>query len=125
MRNSDRPPIHAAAVELTNWSLDRTAGFPKSQRHTFGQRLDNLCLEALERIIRARFTSTVEERIVHLRELNLVLEVMRALWRIVETRGWISGAQCLHVNRLIDDVGRLCGAWIKRSEPPAKGKGAG
>lgn len=36
------PPLHTELVELTGWTLDRTADFPKSQRHTFGQRLDNL-----------------------------------------------------------------------------------
>jgi hypothetical protein len=116
---SDPPPIHTAAVELTEWTLGRTADFPKGQRHTFGQRLDNLCLDALERITRARFASSVEERREHLRELNLILELMRVFWRIVEKRSWISGAQCLHANRLIDEVGRMAGAWLKREKGQA------
>ena len=111
---NDPPPIHTAAVALTDWTLGRTADFPKGQRHTFGQRLDNLCLDAVERITRARFASAPEERREHLRELNLILELMRVFWRIVEKRTWISGAQCLHVNRLIDEVGRMAGAWLKR-----------
>ena len=53
----------------------------------------------------------VQER---LEDLNLRLELMRVLWRLVEQRGWISGRQCLHANRLIDDVGRMAGAWLKK-----------
>lgn len=33
--------------EIVGWTLDRTADIPKSQRFTFGQRLDGLALEAL------------------------------------------------------------------------------
>jgi hypothetical protein len=61
----------------------------------------------LERITRARFARGTEERREHLAELNLILELMRVLWRIVEKRTWISGAQCLHANRMIDEVGRM------------------
>lgn len=111
---NDPPPIHTAAVELTDWTLGRTADFLKAQHQTFGQRLDNLCLDMLERITRARFARGTEERREHLAELNLMLELMRVLWRIVEKRTWICGAQCLHANRMIDEVGRMAGAWVKR-----------
>jgi hypothetical protein len=43
----EHPPIYAVLSEIVGWTLDRTAGFPKSQRFTFGQRLDNLSLNAL------------------------------------------------------------------------------
>ncbi len=114
MNPPKQPPIHTAAVELTDWTLGRTADFPKSQRHTLGQRLDNLCLDGLECITRARFAGDPASRKRHLAELNLKLELMRVFWRIVEGRSWISGKQCLHASRLIDEVGRLAGAWAKR-----------
>ena len=44
-----RPPLDTVLVEIVGWTLDRTAGFPKSQRFTFGQRLDNLTLDAAAR----------------------------------------------------------------------------
>jgi hypothetical protein len=37
-----RPPLLTLLQEVLGWTLDRTADLPKSQRFTFGQRLDGL-----------------------------------------------------------------------------------
>jgi len=43
----EQPPISTAMGEIVGWRLERTSGFPESQRIPFGQRLDNLSLDAL------------------------------------------------------------------------------
>lgn len=106
------PPLHTELFELSGWTLDRTAAFPKSQRHTFGQRLDNLCLDALADETRARYAPR-SETAAHLDALNLKLELMRVMWRLVKERDWISLRQVLHVNERIDKAGRMAGAWRK------------
>lgn len=106
------PPLHTELFELAGWTLDRTAAFPKSQRHTFGQRLDDLVLDALEDEVRARY-ATRAETAAHLDALNLRLERMRVMWRLVKERGWISLRQALHVHGRIDAAGRMAGAWRK------------
>ncbi len=103
-------PLHTELFELAGWTLDRTASFPKSQRHTFGRRLDDLCLGALEDETRARYAPRVETA-EHLDALNLELELMRVMWRLVKERGWISLRQALHVHERIDKAGRMAGAW--------------
>jgi hypothetical protein len=67
---------------------------PKSARFTFGQRLDNLTLDAL----------------------NLLLEQLRVLWRLVEQRGWISQQQLLFANGRLGEIGRMTGGWLKQVE---------
>lgn len=109
------PPLHTELFELTGWTLDRTAAFPKSHRHTFGQRLDNLVLDALEDETRARYAPRAET-LPHLDALNLKLERMRVMWRLVKERGWISLRQVLHVNERIDKAGRMVGGWRKSLE---------
>ena len=99
--------------EFLGWSLDRSASLPKSQRPTFGQRLDMLTLEALERIITARYD--VRARPNELRALNLILEKLRVLWRIIHRRQWISLQQLLFAARSLDEIGRMAGAWLKTS----------
>src|SRR5258708_6404378 len=44
----ETPPLYTVAGQLVGWTLDRTADFPKSQRFTFGQRVDNLSLDCLQ-----------------------------------------------------------------------------
>lgn len=107
------PPILTVTEDFLGWTLDRTASLPKSQRHTFGQKLDLLTMEALERIITARYD--VRARPNELRALNLTLEKLRVLWRIVHTRHWISAQQLLYAARCLDEIGRMAGAWLKAS----------
>ena len=71
-----RPPIHTALTELTGWTLDRSASLPKSHRFTFGQRLDNLTLDALLLATRAVFAARAQKPAL-LHELNLLLEQLR------------------------------------------------
>lgn len=108
------PPILTVTEEFLGWTLDRTASLPKSQRHTFGQRLDGLTLEALECIITARYD--VRARPNELRALNLILEKLRVLWRIIHARRWISQQQLFFTTRKLDEIGRMAGAWLKASE---------
>ena len=112
MQPNDKPPIHTAVVECLGWTLDRTANLPKSARFTFGQRLDILSLDALMLVTRAIFSARPRKAAL-LRELNLLLEQLRVLWRLVEQRGWISRQQLLFVNAAIDEIGRMTGGWLQ------------
>lgn len=67
----------------------------------------------LEKVITARYSPG--KRAVVLRALNLDLEVLRALWRIIHAREWISQSQLFFVSRKIDEIGRMAGAWLKAS----------
>lgn len=87
---------------------------PKSQRHTFGQRLDSLTLDALEHTITARYDARARPN--ELRALNLLLEKLRVFWRIIHARRWISAQQLLFAGRKLDEIGRMAGAWMKSAE---------
>ncbi len=102
-------------IELTGWTFDRTASFPKSQRFTFGQRLDNFMLDAIELVITARFAAR-PEKMQALRQLNLTLEKLRVLWSLSSTRGWITLRQLFYVHKVLDEIGQQAGAWCKSLE---------
>lgn len=111
MKPDEKPPIHTALTDVLGWTLDRTAGLPKSARFTFGQRLDNLTLDALLLVTRAIYSPRGQKAPL-LRELNLLLELLRILWRLTEQRGWISRQQLVFVNGRLDEIGRMTGGWI-------------
>lgn len=117
MPTNQKPPIFTHLYEILDWTLSRTADFPKSQRHTLGQKLDGLMLEALERCIEAIYAPPAARR-AHLTALNLLLEKLRVFWRIVHGRGWISLQQLHHAIRRLDEVGRMNGAWMKSLNHP-------
>ena len=110
--------VSRALVELTGWSLDRTASLPKSHRFTFGQRLDNLTLDALLPAVQAIYSARADKPPV-LTRLNLRLEQLRVLWRLVHDRHWISQQQLLFGNGRIDEIGRMTGGWLNQlGRPP-------
>jgi len=112
MKPETKPPIYTVLVELAGWTLDRTTDIPKSCRFTFGQRLDNLTLDALLLATRAIYAERSRKPDL-LRELNLLLEQLRVLWRLVHERRWISQSQILFVNVKIDEIGRMTGGWLR------------
>lgn len=109
----DKPPIYTRLTELVGWTLNRTADIPKSHRFTFGQRLDNLTLDALLLSVRAIYSARAKKRDC-LEELNLRLEELRVLWRLVHDQHWISQQQLLFVITQIDEIGRMAGGWLKQ-----------
>ena len=107
----DPPPIITVTEELLGWTLDRTASLPRSPRHSYGQRLDQLTLEVLEHAIAARFEPAA--RRPALAALNLALEKLRVLWRLAQARGWLSTRQLLYVAGRLDEIGRMAGGWLR------------
>ena len=107
-----RPPVYTVWEEFVGWTLDRTAGIPKSQRFTFGQRIDAYSLDVLELIVEAMFT---KEKVALLNAANLKLETLRVLWRLVQKRTWISLRQRHFAHEKIDEAGRMLGGWRKQA----------
>lgn len=106
----ERPPVYAVWEEVCGWTFDRTADIPKSQRFTFGQRIDALALDVLQLIVRAIH---VREKAGMLDEANLKLEELRVLWRLVQKRGWINLRQLDFIQARLDEAGRMIGGWRK------------
>jgi hypothetical protein len=112
---TQRPPVYALLVELTGWTLDRTASLPKSHRFTFGERVDQLTLDCLELVIEAIYAAP-SQKAAPLRRLNLNLEKLRVFWRLIRERGWISEQQLFFVSQRLEEIGRMVGGWLKDAE---------
>lgn len=115
MKPPPRPPLYTLMVEWLGWTLDRTVSLPRSHRFTFGERLDRLTLDCLERVIEALY-SPPAAKLAPLRELNLNLEKLRVFWRLISDRRWISLEQLLFANQRLDEIGRMAGGWLKDAE---------
>jgi hypothetical protein len=119
MNTPTRPPVYTLLVDLTGWTLDRTATLPRSQRFTFGERVDRLTLDCLELTIEAIYAPP-SHKAAPLRRANLNLEKLRVFWRLIHERRWISAQQLLFVAQRLDEIGRMIGGWIKSLPGPEK-----
>lgn len=106
-----RPPLFTVWEEFCGWTFDRTAGIPKSQRFTFGQKLDAMSMEVLLLITKCIYS---REKIPLLEEINLMLEQLRVLWRMVQKRLWISLSQLDFAQSKLDEAGRMVGGWLRQ-----------
>ena len=110
------PSAHPIRVYWCSFVVSyRTAGLPKSHRFTFGERVDRLTLDCLELIIEAIY-ATPERKAAPLRRVNLNLEKLRVLWRLICDRHWISQQQLLFVAQRLDEIGHMVGGWLKQAE---------
>lgn len=110
-----KPPLLTLVQEIVGWTLDRTADIPKSQRFTFGQRLDGLTLEALLLVQRAATTGDRGQKAGHLAELSVRLEQLNLLWELVHDRRWISQQQLMFIAGRLGEAGRMTGGWLKQA----------
>jgi len=87
-----------------------TEKLPKRVRFTLANRMDNLALDFLEKLITAQYT---RNRKAIIGEANLILDKLRILMRICHKRQYVSHQQYEYAGRRIDEVGRMLGAWGK------------
>ena len=117
------PPLYTSLTELVSWTLQRTADIPKRHRFTFGQRIENLALDALMLCVNAIYVSRPRKAQL-LSDLNLRLEELRVLWRLVQQQGWISQQQLVFVLSRVDEAGRMVGGWLRQLEGASKNSGS-
>ncbi len=99
--------------DLLLWIIPQLDKFPRSRRFTVGERIEACLLEILELLVEAAYTRNKDPS---LRRANLKLEVVRHLWRVAHELKIMATRQYEHGARLMDDVGRQIGGWL-RSQP--------
>lgn len=111
-----------APTLLVHWErtlgdlLDRTQKFPKSVRFTFAARIDAHALDALEKLIEARYARGPRKQEA-LADVDLALAKLRVLLRLSHDRGFLPRQGFEHLCVSIDEAGRMLGGWRKQQGP--------
>ena len=72
-----------------------------------------MTLDALLLGVRAIYSPAHGKRPL-LAELNLQLELLRVVWRLVHDQHWISQQQLIFIIGKIDEIGRMTGGWMRQ-----------
>jgi hypothetical protein len=99
------------AYDLTCWTAERVARFPRTHGVTVGQRLVNTLLDAQELLVEAYYS---REKRALLRRVNLGLERLRVLFRLAKDLRCLSESQYEFAVRQVDETGRLVGGWLRQ-----------
>jgi len=112
MRPHEELPLFVLWSDFLHWLLDRTEKFPKHVRFTLSGRIDAYALDVFEGIVEARYTRT---RMEILKRIDLALEKLRLLLRVVHQRRYLSHDQYEYASSIVHEAGRMVGGWIKES----------
>ena len=104
------PQAVQACHELLLWLIPHLDKFPRVRRFTLGERLESTLIEVLELLVEAAFSRVKQDA---LKRANLRLEVVRHLWRLAHELQVIPLRQYEHGSRLMDDLGRQVGGWLR------------
>ena len=106
--------IQSRTFDLLNWLLPKAETFPRVYRYTVVQRLMNHARDFQDALIAAQARQGRERR-KHLQRCDVHLRQLRVYLRLAHQWRWLSDGQYEHVSRMVAELGRLLGGWIKQS----------
>lgn len=87
-------------------------GFPKHERYSLGEKIENSILEAIETFISANQISKYEKEKLLLRA-NSKIELLKILFRIALNCETMNSKDYLNLENRLQEVGRMTQGWIK------------
>ena len=107
-------PLFVRTYDLLLWLIPQVQKFPRAHRFGLSERIQRLSLDFQDALVAAG-KSKGDERRAWLNRADIQLEQLRAWMRLAQDLHLLSVRQFEHAARLIGEVGRLLGAWIKQS----------
>jgi four helix bundle protein len=107
-------PIFQKAYELYKLLYQYVASFPKKDRYTLGQRVENSLLDFMESIILASQLSKTDKLPV-LQKASIKLDVLKVFIRLCKDLKILDNKKYLILESQIQEIGRMLGGWIKAS----------
>jgi hypothetical protein len=106
--------IDARLFDLLDWLLPKAERFPRVYRSTLTQRLMDAALDAHEAINSAHHVHG-NSRLNRLRSADIALDRLRLYLRLAHHWRWLSHGQYEHASRMVAEIGRLLGGWMRQS----------
>lgn len=104
--------ILARTFDLLEWLLPKSERFPRIYRSTVTQRLMDASLDLQEALIAAE-SRPGRARMAALRNADAALGRLRIYLRLAHRWRWLSVGQYEHVSRMVAEIGRLLGGWLR------------
>jgi hypothetical protein len=106
--------ILTRTFDLLAWLIPKGESFPRGYRQTVTARLLGAALDLSERLQDAQATRGSIRR-NHLAAADGALNKLRLYLRLAHSWRWLSDGQYEHVSRMVAEIGRLLGGWIRQS----------
>lgn len=101
--------------DLLEWLLPKTETFPRAYRFNVTRHLADAALGLQEKLFFARKRRGAQRKALLL-ECDAHLDAVRLYLRLAHRWHWLNDGQYEHVSRLVVEIGRLLGGWLKSPE---------
>lgn len=115
-------PIFSKTYDLLLWLLPQATKFPRAHRFGLGERVTRLALDFQESLIAAGLQRG-EKRVLLLEQADIKLAQLRQYVRLSRDLALISTSQYEHVSRILVEIGRLLGGWLKSNPKSGQAEG--
>jgi four helix bundle protein len=105
-------PIFTRTYDLVRWLIPLTLKFPRQQRFVLAEAVQKTALRFQELLIEA---SQATETRAKLQQADVELTKLRTHLRLCRDMELLSMGQYEHAARLVSEVGRLLGGWLKKA----------
>jgi len=116
--------LFTRTFDLLEWLLPKTEKFPRAYRHSLTRHLADAALNLQEKLFLARKRRGAE-RLRLLLECHAHLDTVRLYLRLAHRWRWLTDGQYEHVSRMVAEIGRLLGGWVKQAQGGQKTGAAG
>ncbi|MBW5445881.1 diversity-generating retroelement protein Avd [Cohnella sp. CFH 77786] len=103
--------IYQKMYDLILYAYPVVNRFPKQQRFTLGQQIQNTMLDIQKNIIQA---NRQKNKAPILYQIDTDLEKLKFLIRLAKDLGFIDIKKYEHLGKQIAEVGRLLGGWLRK-----------
>ena len=111
--------ILSRLFDLLEWLIPKGESFPRAFRHTVTARLLGSSLDLSEQLLDAQALRGAARR-ARLALADSSLNKLRFYLRLVHHWHWLSAGQYEHVSRIVAEIGRLLGGWIRQAAEERK-----
>ena len=109
--------IFVRVLDLLEWLIPKSESFPRVHRYTTTSRLLDAALDLQEQLFDAQ-SRRGAARSEALSSADASLNKLRLYLRLAHRWQWLSDGQYEHVSRMVAEVGRLLGGWLRKGEAP-------
>lgn len=103
-------PVFSKTYDLLRWLIPATLNFPRAQRFVAAAALQEGAQALLRQLLHAQRSG---QPLGPLTAADATLAQLKFNWRLAQDWQLISPGQFEHGMRLMEEVGRLLGAWLK------------
>ncbi|HOU43344.1 MAG TPA: diversity-generating retroelement protein Avd [Anaerolineaceae bacterium] len=111
-------PLFTRTYDFLLWMIPHTIKFPRVHRFGLGERIQQLALNFQDTLVAAG-KSHGSRRIEYLQKADIQLEQMRVWLRFSRDNNLLTINQYEHGARLVTEIGKLLGTWLKQNTSPA------